>query len=303
MNIDEYKTLANSSCTWICPICNFPNFETTSLELSGNSLDLSNSFNILSVDNTQTSPISRISSLNNSAANTLNHGNTLKQNKSSKRNKLRGMIINCNGLKSSKHSTEFKALLELHNPDFVLGTESKLHPGVPTYSIFPPTYTVIRKDRNAYGGGVFHAIKSDLACIEEDELNGNTCEILWSSIKMVNCKTLYLLSFYRPPNSSTEILDHLGDSINQVFTKVSNHPNMVIGGDFNLGDIDWSREIPIANNLTTASQHNKFLHLMDDFSLTQHIKAPMRPVSEKTLDLLLSTYPNSISGVYFFWFK
>lgn len=82
-----------------------------------------------------------------------------------------------------------------------------------------------------------------------------------------------------------------------MFTKVSNHPNIVIGGDFNLGDIDWSREIPIANNPTTASQHNKFLHLMDDFSLIQHVKAPTRPVSEKTLDLLLSTYPNSISGV------
>ena len=114
---------------------------------------------------------------------------------------------------------------------------------------------------------------------------------------MANCKTLYLSSFFRPPNSSTEIRDHLGDSIDQVFTKVSNHPNIVIGGDFNLGDIDWSREIPIANNPTTGSQHNKFLHLMDDFSLTQHVKASTRPASEKTLDLLLSTYPNSISGV------
>jgi len=36
---------------------------------------------------------------------------------------------------------------------------------------------------------------------------------------------------------------------------------------------------------------------MDDFSLTQHVKAPTRPVKSKTLDLLLSSYPNSISGV------
>ena len=155
MIIDDYETLANSSCPWICPNCSFPNFETTSLELSANSLDLSNSFNILTVGNTQTSPISRTSSLNNSAANASNHGNTLKHNKSSKRNKFRGMIINCNGLKSSKHSIEFKALLELHNPDFVLATESKLHPGVPTYSIFQPTYTVFIKDRNAYSEEFF----------------------------------------------------------------------------------------------------------------------------------------------------
>ena len=44
---------------------------------------------------------------------------------------------------------------------------------------------------------------------------------------MANCKTLYLSSFYRPPNSSTEILDHLGDSINQML--LSNNPNSISG--------------------------------------------------------------------------
>ena len=43
--------------------------------------------------------------------------------------------------------------------------------------------------------------------------NVDDCEILWSSLRIVNRKTLYVLSFYRPPNSSTEILDHLGDSL------------------------------------------------------------------------------------------
>ena len=58
------------------------------------------------------------------------------------------MIINCDGLKSSKHSTEFHL------------------------------------------------------------------EALWSSLKIANRKTLYISSFYRPPNSSTEILDHSDDSLN-----------------------------------------------------------------------------------------
>lgn len=190
MNIDEYEILANSSCTWFCPNCDLPNFETILLESSTSSLYLSNSFNILSEDCNQTSETSRNSSLNISATNAPNHENIQMSGKTPKRNKLRGMMINCNGLKSSKHSAEFKALLELHNPDFVLGTESKLDPGIPTYSIFPPSYTVFRKDRNAHGGGVLHAIKSDLACMEEDGFNGNFCEILWSSTKMTNYKTL-----------------------------------------------------------------------------------------------------------------
>ena len=179
-----------------------------------------------------------------------------------------------------------------------MGTESKLHPDVPTYSIFLPSYTVFRKDRNANGGGVFQAIKSDLVCVEEVDFSNDICEILWSSLKIGNNKTLYLSSFYRPPNSSSEILDCLGDSISEVFTKIPHHPNIIIGGDFNLGDVDWHCEIPTTSNHSTASQHNKLLHLMDDYSLTQHVKVPTRPASGKTLDLLLSTYPNSVSGVF-----
>ena len=103
------------------------------------------------------------------------------------------------------------------------------------------------------------AIKSDLASIEEPNFNVDGCEALWSSLKIANRKTLYISSFYRPPNSSTEILDHLDDSLNNVFLRVPNHPNIIMGGDFNLGDIDWNQEIPSTTNPATASQHNKFM--------------------------------------------
>lgn len=170
MNIDDYENLANSSCSWICPNCDLPNFSTTLLDSSTGSIVLCNSFDILSTNCTQTT--------SGTPRGNMNCTNVPKPDKSSKRNKLRGMIINCNGLKSLEHSNYFQALLELHDPDFVLGTESKLHPGIPTYSIFPSTYTVFRKDRNGYGGGVFQAIKSYLICIEEPELNNDNCEIL-----------------------------------------------------------------------------------------------------------------------------
>lgn len=143
----------------------------------------------------------------------------------------------------------------------------------------------------------FTAIKSDLASIEESNFNVNDREVLWSSLRIANRKTLYISSFYRPPNSSTEILDHLSDSLNNVFTCVPNHPNIIMGGDFNLGDIDWNQEIPSTTNPATKSQHNKFMHILDDYSLSQHVKVPTRPASGKTLDLLLSTYPNSVSNV------
>ena len=62
-------------------------------------------------------------------------------------------------------------------------------------------------------------------------------------------------------------------------------------------DIDWSQEIASTTNPATASQHKKFMFILDDYSLFQHVKVPTRPVSRKTLDLLLPTFPSSVSNV------
>ena len=158
------------------------------------------------------------------------------------------------------------------------------------------SFPTIIQDRNRFGGGVFQAIKSDLAFVEEFDFAVDDCEIIWTSLKLANCKTLFLSSYYRPPNSSSDSLDRLSESIRRVFAKVPNHPNINIGGDFNLGDIDWDTAVPTPNNSSTASRHQKFLQVVDDYSLSQHVKAPTRPISGKVLDWLLTTYPNAISG-------
>jgi hypothetical protein len=68
-------------------------------------------------------------------------------------------------------------------------------------------------------------------------------------------------------------------------------------GDFNLGDIAWESEVPYVTNPNTAAQHTKLLQVLDDSSFTQHVKVPTRPASGKTLDILFSSYPNSVSNV------
>lgn len=206
------------------------------------------------------------------------------------------MIINCNDLKGASRRIEFQALLDLHQPDIVLGYESKLDKDILTYSVFPQYFTVFRNDGNCNGGGVFQAIKSDIVCEERPNF-GNNSELIWSSVKFNNCETLHFASCYRPPNSSPEVLDQISDSFNRVVESCDNHPNIVAGGDFNLGDIDWSAEVSFATNSDTSAQHNKLLQLSEDLSFTQHVKSPTRPASGKTLDLLFSSYPNVISNV------
>ena len=120
---------------------------------------------------------------------------------------------------------------------------------MPAYSVFTPTYSVFRKDRNRNGGGVFQAIKSEI--VFEEKLNfGKDREMLWSSVKIGNCKTLHLASCYRPPNSPQDVLEQCLDSFNCVFESSNHHPNIIVAGDFNLGDIDWSAEVPFAKQLS-----------------------------------------------------
>ena len=94
-----------------------------------------------------------------------------------------------------------------------------------------------KKSRNAFGGGGFQAIKSDLASIEDVD----DCEVLWSSLRIANRKTIYISPFFTPPNSSTEILDHLSDSLKNVFSRVPIHRNIIMASYLDLGDIDCNR--------------------------------------------------------------
>ncbi|CAB3990480.1 RNA-directed DNA polymerase from mobile element jockey-like, partial [Paramuricea clavata] len=176
-NVNTPNTLSDS-CIWICNKCDVPNFSTSLLNnhLKTPSL-LSNSFSAL--DNQSSPPATPSRDSNTVFASTPNPIPKSKRVKAKRH--LKGMIINCNGLKGTSRFTEFQALLDLHNPDVVLGTESKLHNDIPTYSVFPSNYTVYRKDRNANGGGVFHAVKSDIVCEECPKFDAN-CEILWSSV-------------------------------------------------------------------------------------------------------------------------
>ncbi len=123
----------------------------------------------------------------------------------------------------------------------------------------------------------FHAIKSDIVCEECPKFDTN-CEILWSSVNFQNSKKLYLASYYRPPNSSSEALDEPQKSIDCVFDSTNHHPNIILGGDFNLGDINWKSESPelwnqevksipytISNffrHLTTSPLHNTSPYLL-----------------------------------------
>jgi exonuclease III len=201
------------------------------------------------------------------------------------------MIINCNSILASDRAAYFKLLTSRHNPDVILGCESKIDDGVTTSQAFPENYKTYRGDRKVGGGGVFVCIKDDLVCDEAPTFHTD-CELVWATLQFTNSKTLYIGSFYRPPSSKKEVIDNLALSVGNIFAKHKNRrPHIILGGDFNLGDIDWKLDPPCLTNPQTKAEHEHLLDFLADFGLTQHITEPTRPASGKTLDLAITSNP------------
>ena len=104
-----------------------------------------------------------------------------------------------------KKKAEFHALLEYHDPDIVVGTESWLNENIwiSNGEYFPQSkgYTPFRRDRNSEtqgdGGGVFILVMGSLLATKQRQLQKD-CEILWIKLELEGYKSLYIASYYRP---------------------------------------------------------------------------------------------------------
>lgn len=80
----------------------------------------------------------------------------------------------------------------------------------------------------------------------KDDLIANECniitteaELIWVELHIKGYKPLIIGSFYRPPNSPPANIQHLSDSLASIQSKFKN-AILIVGGDFNLADIDWT---------------------------------------------------------------
>ena len=131
--------------------------------------------------------------------------------------------MNCQSVKNKK--AELHTIIDSAKPDIILGNESWLTPDIKNSEIFPDSFDAIRKDRvgDAHGG-VFIAFRRDLLCTETPELD-TACEIVWCKLNIIGCRTLYLGSFYRPPNRKPEIEKAYLEAFNQSLTRIMTNKN------------------------------------------------------------------------------
>eukprot|EP00795_Rhopilema_esculentum_P017661 gene17661-9309_t len=86
--------------------------------------------------------------------------------------------------------------------------ESKLDLNYLSSEVFSKGYNPFCKDRTGNGGGVFVLVKDGIEFIEDaipDQKNSE-CEFKWVQLKLRGSKLLNVASFYRPPNSSLNII-------------------------------------------------------------------------------------------------
>jgi hypothetical protein len=79
-------------------------------------------------------------------------------------NSLVLLQVNCRSILNK--SFDFWNLVDIYNPDVILGMESWLKEEISNAEVFRHDYTTFRRDRNTRGVGVLMCVKDCIACAE-----------------------------------------------------------------------------------------------------------------------------------------
>lgn len=196
---------------------------------------------------------------------------------------LHGICLNARSVFPKRF--DLLAYLSTLDPDVVAINETFLDESIVSSLISPPSYTIFRRDRNRHGGGVLILTKSTIPAVRRFDLETN-CELIWLQL-FTKSGPLLFGTFYRPPSMSTTDLQELNSSLSMITDK---YP-ILICGDFNVLNIDWSLISP-----TCSSPVNTFIcSLVNDNFFTQLVHHPTR--QEHILDLVLTNCPKLFHSV------
>ena len=144
-----------------------------------------------------------------------------------------------------------------------------------------------RTDRN--GGGVLLAVRKNILSMRREDLE-SSAEMLVCELRPESKKKIAVIVFYRPPDSDLKYIKEFKKSL-QLIQRRSKFDQIIVFGDFNLPNIDWTTGVATNNN--TIYQH--FTKTVKDHYLWQLVDFPTR--GENTLDLILTNIPNKIQNV------
>ena len=186
-------------------------------------------------------------------------------------------------------SAEFQSLAA--DLDLIAVTETWLKPHILDCEILPGLdFSIHRRDRkDKTGGGVMLAVKNSIQTLRRKDLEGDA-EIVLCELRPEARRKILAVVFYRPPNSNLDHLKELKKSLRHA--SQFNFDQIIMCGDFNLPDIDWSTGIASSSE----SLHNYFTKFVKDNYLWQLVNFPTR--NNNILDLILTNIPDKIHNLH-----
>jgi len=302
MSTTEFSEIGKSEGTWTCPSCSKKNNSSmkiyhvpsednnSSLNISTNPL-LLDSISEVSMPSTSGSSIYSPSfsstSFNSTDIPIMSSSPKPAKPKPTAKKTLRILNINFQSLR--KKGKLLETIIDSTDPDVIIGTETWLDPNIKSSEIIPDfqNYDIERRDRPTDPhGGVMLATKKALLLGNINK--SSNIELISGTINLEGKKKMLIGSYYRPPDKTND------SYLNQVKEEISNtrwkHKKdlFVIGGDFNLPDINWSEQ-SITNNQYPSRVNQTFLDIVADNGLEQIVDFSTR--KDNILDLMLISHP------------
>jgi hypothetical protein len=140
--------------------------------------------------------------------------------------------VNCRSIYNKM--LEFWNLVDMYNPDIIIGTESWLREEIRNAEIFRADFMIFRRERHTRGGGLFICVKNNIACselwVDKDfeiiavEVKGRDPKYIWK-----------IVGIYRAPNENKQIIERLAALTGYLGNSTK---RSIIGCDLNLPQAD-----------------------------------------------------------------
>ena len=180
---------------------------------------------------------------------------------------------------------ELNILVDDIKPHIIGITESWANNNITDAELGLEGYAMFRKDRmGRRGGGVLLYIKDTIPAYEvqlQEEADCN--EAIWCKL-VTGHSTVTIGVVYRCPNITKQNNEKIHNAISEV-----SKGDCIIMGDFNHGNIKWD------SLQSTGVEDQRFLCLVQDNFLTQHVLEPTR--AARVLDIVLSSQKEFVDNV------
>lgn len=170
---------------------------------------------------------------------------------------------------------------EFCNFDVICLSETWLDQRTLDSSITLKNFTLHRRDRVGDNhGGICVYVKQNIFSVRRRDLELPNTECIWIEVSIHN-RTQLIGTFYRPPNSTSEIFSAIEDSIGLAFD--TNIENVLINGDFNL-------------DIQKQTSNKKVSDLCLHFNMEQLITEPTHftETASSILDLVFTSNRNRV---------